>query len=72
MNTQRLAGIGLLVFSVILFTIGTSVTNAARDRWSHFFTGHFTNATVWYIVASVVLAVFGLLLVVLSCRKGAA
>ena len=35
---------------LILFIIGMNASDSAADRWSNFFTGHFTDITVWYLV----------------------
>ncbi|MCE9589616.1 MAG: DUF3185 family protein [Planctomycetes bacterium] len=60
MNSQRLAGIVLLVVGIIVLTIGLNASHSAADRWTNFFTGHFTDSTVWYIVGGVVLGLVGL------------
>lgn len=69
MNSQRIGGIVLLVAGVILFIIGMNASSSVADRWSNFFTGHFTDTTVWYIVSGVASAVVGLLLVMFGGRK---
>ena len=38
------------VGGLILFIIGMNASDSAADRWSDFFTGHFTDNTVWYLV----------------------
>ena len=68
MNIQRIGGIAFLATGVILFTIGLNASNSVADRWSNFFTGHFTDATMWFIVAGIVAAIAGLALV-LSGRR---
>ena len=62
MNSQRIIGLALVAAGVALFIIGMNASHSAADRWSNFFTGHFTDSTVWYIVAGVVSAVVGLAL----------
>ena len=69
MNSQRIGGIVLLVAGVVLFIIGMNASDSVADRWSNFFTGHFTDATVWYIVSGVASAVAGLLLVMFGGRR---
>jgi hypothetical protein len=69
MNAQRIGGIVLLVAGVILFIVGMNASDSVADRWSNFFTGHFTDATVWYIIGGVAAAVVGLLLVMFGGRK---
>lgn len=71
MNPQRIGGIVLLVVGVILFVIGMNASHSAADRWSNFFTGHFTDSTVWYIVGGVASAAVGLMLVMFGSRKAA-
>lgn len=62
MNIQRIFGTILLVAGVILFIIGLNASDSVADRWSSFFTGHFTDSTVWYMVGGIVLAVAGLMM----------
>jgi hypothetical protein len=62
MNPQRMLGIVLLVAGVILLIVGINASHSAADRWSNFFTGHFTDATVWYIVGGAASAVIGAML----------
>ncbi len=62
MSPQRMAGIVLLVVGVILLIIGMNASHSAADRWSNFFTGHFTDTTVWYIVGGIASALLGALL----------
>ena len=69
MNPQRIGGIVLLVVGLTLFIVGMNASHSVADRWSNFFTGHFTDATVWYILGGVAAAVTGLLLVVIGARK---
>lgn len=63
MNPQRILGTLMLVGGVILLVVGMNASNSVADRWSNFFTGHFTDATVWYIVGGIASAVVGLMLV---------
>jgi hypothetical protein len=72
MNPQRIGGIVLLATGVVLFIIGMNASHSAADRWSNFFTGHFTDSTVWYIVGGVGAAVAGGLLVMFGGRNAAA
>ena len=62
MNAHRIIGITLVVVGVILFIIGLNASDSISDRLSNFFTGHFTDATVWYMVGGVAMAVVGVLL----------
>ena len=69
MNSQRIVGIVLLVVGVILFVVGMNASDSVADRWSNFFTGHFTDATVWYLIGGVVLAAVGLMTVLGAGRR---
>jgi hypothetical protein len=71
MNPQRIGGIILLVAGIILLIVGLNASHSVADRWSNFFTGHFTDATVWYIVGGVVSAVGGVVLVLFGGRTAA-
>jgi LPXTG-motif cell wall-anchored protein len=72
MNAQRVAGIVLVLVGVILFVVGMNASHSVADRWSNFFTGHFTDATVWYIIGGLAAAVGGSALLVFGRRKGLA
>lgn len=60
MSPQRIFGIVLLVVGVILLVTGMNASHSVSDRWSNFFTGHFTDTTTWYIVGGVVAGLAGL------------
>lgn len=68
MTPQRIGGVALLVVGVILFIVGLNASDSIADRFSNFFTGHFTDATVWYIVGGIALAVVGLMLLLFGGR----
>jgi hypothetical protein len=72
MNPQRIGGIILLAAGVVLFIIGMNASHSAADRWSNFFSGHFTDSTVWYIVGGVGAAVAGVLTLLLGGRDSTA
>jgi hypothetical protein len=72
MNNQRLVGILLLVVGVVLLIVGISASDSVADRWSNFFTGHFTDATVWYILGGAVTAITGLSMMLLRGRTATA
>ncbi|MGA2501951.1 MAG: DUF3185 family protein [Tepidisphaeraceae bacterium] len=69
MNPQRMGGIVLIIVGVILFLIGMNASDSAADRWSNFFTGHFTDRTMWYIVGGIASAVVGLMLSMIGGRR---
>jgi uncharacterized membrane protein len=64
MNTQRIVGSVLLVVGVTLLVVGLNASDSVSDRLSNFFTGHFTDATVWYLVGGVASVIGGLTLVI--------
>lgn len=61
MNT-RIVGIVLLVVGVILLVMGMTATTSFENRWSRFFTGHFTDTTSLYILGGAAAGVTGLVL----------
>lgn len=69
MNLRLIAGIILLLVGVILFVVGINASDSVADRLSNFFTGHFTDATVWYMVGGIAAAVGGLMLALLGSRR---
>ena len=69
MNPNRIAGVVLLVVGVALLLIGLNSSHSIADRLSNTFTGHFTDATSWYIVGGIAASLFGLLLTLTSWRK---
>lgn len=70
MSLQRIAGLVLLVAGIILFIVGLNASDSLADRWSNFFTGHFTDTTVWYMVGGIASAVVGMVLMGLGGRVG--
>ena len=68
-NPQRIGGVVLLIAGVVLFIIGMNASDSVADRWTNFFTGHFTDSTVWYLLGGSALAVFGFMSIMFSGRK---
>lgn len=62
MNTRRIAGLVLVVVGVGLFIVGLNASDSFADRMSNFFTGQYTDSTVWYMMVGVAAVVGGLLL----------
>jgi hypothetical protein len=62
MSNQRIIGIVLLVAGAILFIMGMNASDSLADRWSNFFTGHFTDTTVWYLVGGAASAAVGFIM----------
>jgi len=50
----------LLVAGVILLIVGMNASHSVADQVSTTFTGRFTQATTWYIVGGIALALLGL------------
>ena len=70
MNNQQVVGLVLLVTGVLLFGVGMNASHSLADRWNDFFTGHFTDSTMGYMLGGIASGVVGALL--LGSRKAAA
>lgn len=68
MSAPRILGIVLMVVGVILFIVGVNASDSVADRMSSFFTGRFTEATIWYMIGGAALALGGLALTIFSRR----
>ena len=66
MNTQRLAGIVLLVVGIGVLIFGLNASHSVADRVSNTFTGRFTETTTWYIIGGAAAGLMGLLLAALG------
>lgn len=62
MQPQRILGIALLVIGTALFIFGFNASDSFTNSMSEFFTGHFTDTTMWYILGGLALAIVGLYL----------
>lgn len=60
MTLKRLVGLALIVGGIIVFIIGLNATDSFSDRFSHFFSGHFTDQTVWYMIGGVTAFIIGI------------
>ena len=69
MSTKRVAGIVLLVVGVILIVVGMNASESVSDRLSNFFTGQFTDETVWVLVGGVASILLGLMLTAVGGRR---
>lgn len=69
MNPNRMGGIVLIVVGVVLFIVGMNASESFADQWSEFFTGHFTDKTVWTMLGGVVLAVVGMTMAFAGGRR---
>ena len=68
MNTQRMAGIALLVIGLVLVVVGMNASDSLADQWNNFFTGHYTDTTMWYIFGGIAAVVVGLFLTLYGPR----
>jgi drug/metabolite transporter (DMT)-like permease len=68
MSTQRLLGIVLLLAGAALVVVGMNASDSLADRASNFFTGQFTDSTMWYLFGGIAVACAGLLLLVRGRR----
>ncbi len=59
MSAVRIVGIVLAILGVILFIVGLNASDSLADRMSNFFTGRFTETTMWYMIGGAVLAIGG-------------
>lgn len=57
MNSQRIAGIALLVGGAVLLFFGFQASESLGDQMHESFTGRFTDNTVWmFIIGAIVMA----------------
>lgn len=68
MSAPRILGIILIIAGVILFIVGLNASDSVADRMSSFFTGTYTDSTVWYMIGGAVLTLGGLAMALLSGR----
>ncbi len=68
MSPQRIFGTVLLAVGVVLLISGMNASDSVSDRWSNFFTGHFTDRTTWYIVGGIVVGLAGLSMMLVGPR----
>ena len=68
MNPLRIVGVVLVILGIILFIVGLNASDSVSDQMSEFFTGRFTDTTMWYIIGGIVLAVGGGLLAMFGGR----
>lgn len=68
MNSQRILGFVLVIVGVILLVIGMNSSHSIADQVSSTFTGRFTQATTWYILGGIAIALVGLLMAIFGMR----
>ncbi len=59
MKMHRIVGLNLIIVGLIIFIFALNASDSLGDRLSNFFTGHFTESTVWYMVLGVVSMIGG-------------
>jgi uncharacterized membrane protein len=64
MSPQRIIGIVMLIVGVALLIIGMNASHSVADQVSNTFTGKFTQATTWYIIAGIGVGILGLLMTI--------
>lgn len=71
MKMHRIVGLVLVVVGLILFIVGLNASDSLGDRLSNFFTGHFTESTVWYMVLGIASMIAGSMLMLIQGGKTA-
>lgn len=69
MSPQRVLGVLLLAIGIVLVVVGVNATDSVGDRLSNFFTGQFTDGTVWYLLGGAALGIGGLVLLSVRLPK---
>lgn len=69
MTPQRIGGMVLLAAGVVLFIIGMNATDSFADEFSNFFTGEYTDSTMWYLVGGGASTLAGVLMLSLGGRQ---
>jgi hypothetical protein len=60
MGSGRITGLVLLALGVVLLVMGITATDSVADQFSRFFTGEFTDSTMWMLIGGVVSTIVGL------------
>lgn len=61
MSPVQILGIVALVLGAVLLAIGYNASEAPLDQITNAFTGRYTDRTMWYLIAGIVLLVAGAL-----------
>ena len=69
MNSRAILGILLLIVGIVLFIVGVNASDSFADQWSEFFTGTFTDRTMWLMIGGGVVALVGLAMLLISGRR---
>lgn len=62
MNNRMISAVVLIAVGITLFLLGMNSADSISDRFSNFFTGHFTEYTTWLLVLGVAAGVAGLVM----------
>ncbi len=68
MGQSKILGIVALVVGVALLVVGMNASHSIADRTVNTVTGHFTQATTWYIIGGIGAAVLGLVLLLFGSK----
>lgn len=63
MGVQRIVGIVLVAVGVVLVVIGLNASDSVADQMSEFFTGQYTDSTMWYLAGGGAMGIGGVLLI---------
>lgn len=61
MSTRRMIGLVLLAGGLITLGIAWQNSDSFGDQFSHFFTGDYSNKTIWLTLIGAIATVIGLL-----------
>jgi hypothetical protein len=64
MNTTQIAGLVILVTGAIVLAFGFHASEAPMEQLANSFTGHYTDRTMWHLVAGGAAVVGGGLLAI--------
>jgi peptidoglycan biosynthesis protein MviN/MurJ (putative lipid II flippase) len=63
-SMHKVIGVILLVGGAVLIIVGIVASRSLADNFTKFFTGHFTQNTMWYIFGGIATGLVGLLLTI--------
>ena len=69
MNSRLISGLGLLLVGIVLFFFGLNAKGSFSDRINNFFTGHYTEYTMWLLVLGLIAGVSGFLILISGSRR---
>ena len=68
MTPVRIVGIILIVIGAVLLIVGFNASESVVDQTSEFFTGEFTDSTMWYLVGGAAAVIGGVLVIAFGGR----